>query len=63
VNAQDDVRLTTAGHALYGRLQEAVGQASAQVYRGLDRHDLVTTRRVLHAVRERALAMAGAGSD
>ena len=63
VNAKDDVGLTTAGHALCGHLQEAVGQASAQVYGGMDRDDLATTRRVLHAVRERALAMAGAGSD
>jgi DNA-binding MarR family transcriptional regulator len=63
VNGTDDVGLTTAGHAVYGRLQEAVGQVSAQVYDGLDRDDLATTRHVLHAVRERALAMAGAGSD
>jgi DNA-binding MarR family transcriptional regulator len=52
--------LTIWGEALFGRLRDAVAQASAQVYSGMDPEDLATTRRVLREVTERANAMAGA---
>jgi DNA-binding MarR family transcriptional regulator len=56
----DGAALTIWGEALLGRLRDAVAQASAQVYSGMDPEDLATTRRVLREVTERANAMAGA---